>query len=69
MSRKWWNGLSDLERNQHRVKISRGLFDSTVRSLSYVQADWAREMLAKLEAQRPVLEPAEIKVGLRRLNS
>jgi hypothetical protein len=68
--RKWWDGLSDLERRQHRLKIARGVIENNLRRLSYLADDpWVRELRNTQAAHLLRLEAEEIEIGLRRLNS
>jgi hypothetical protein len=59
-----WEGLSDLERAQHRCRSARGAFESFTRRL-----DRAGQFGESVERDRSELEALELKLGLRKKNS
>ena len=62
--RRWWEGLSDLERAQHAVKCERGVYESFRRRIERNPA-YREEFHERAERWRQRLEAAEIRVGLR----
>jgi hypothetical protein len=64
--RKWWDGLSDLERRQHEIKLARRRFDKFVHDCRNSEVP---KLHRWIEDERRLLEAAELEVGLRKHNA
>jgi hypothetical protein len=63
-NRKWWNSLTDFERELHRFKSCRGAFKAWARRLGYAGPSMQAEFCEPLERGRLRFEEWEAKLRL-----